>query len=79
MTGTEPIRDWAEDFDIFDPDYVRDPYPIWDGLRDQCPVAHTERWGGSYLPTAHADVVAVAHDVERFSSIEVTVAPIPAT
>jgi len=79
MTGTEPIRDWAEDFDIFHPDYVRDPYPIWDGLRDRCPVAHTERWGGSYLPTAHADVVAVAHDVERFSSIEVTVAPIPAT
>ena len=79
MTATEPIPDWADDFDIFDPRYVRDPYPIWDDLRGGCPVAHTDRWGGSYLPTTHAVVTGVAHDVERFSSIEITVAPIPAT
>src|SRR5215207_7793212 len=28
MTSTEPTHDWAEDFDIFDPRYVRDPYPV---------------------------------------------------
>jgi cytochrome P450 len=75
---TEAIRDWGEDFDIFEPRYVRNPYPIWDELRATCPVAHTQRWGGSVLPTTSADVTAVAHDVERFSSIEVTVAPVPA-
>lgn len=79
MTGTGAVQDWAEDFDIFDARYVRDPYPIWDELRAAgCPVAHSERWGGSYLPVDHADVVGIAHDVERFSSIEITVAPIPA-
>jgi len=80
MTTTEPAHDWAEDFDIFAPAYVNDPYPIWSDLREGgCPFAHTERWGGSYLPTTHALVTEVAHDVDRFSSIEITVAPIPAT
>ena len=68
MTETAAAQDWGEDFDIFDPQYVRDPYPIWEDLRGQCPVAHSGRWGGSYLPTTHADVLAVAHDVGRFSS-----------
>ncbi len=72
---TEPVLDWAKDYDIFDPDYVRDPAPVWDELRGECPVAHTERWGGSWMPTRYEDVVAIAHDVDRFSSREITVAP----
>ena len=68
-------QDWATDYDVYDPDYVRDPFPIWDDLRQRCPVAHTERWGGSWLPTRYDDVVAIAHDVERFSSSEILVAP----
>jgi len=79
MTSTAAVHDWAADFDIFDPHYVRDPYPIWDELRDGCPVAHTGRWGASHLPTTHELVMAVAHDVENFSSREVTVAPVPAS
>ncbi len=79
MTSAEAVHDWADDFDIFDPRYVREPYPIWDDLRGGCPVAHTDRWGGSHLPTTHALVTGVAHDVERFSSSEITVAPIPPT
>ncbi len=72
---TEPVVDWTADYDIFDPDYVRDPAPVWDELRGECPVAHTERWGGSWMPTRYEDVVAIAHDVDRFSSREITVAP----
>ena len=72
---TEPVLDWAKDYDIFDPGYVRDPAPVWDELRGECPVAHTERWGGSWMPTRYEDVVAIAHDVDRFSSREITVAP----
>ncbi len=69
------MLDWATDYDIFDPGYVADPTEVWDGLRGSCPVAHTDRWGGSWLPTRYEDVVAIAHDVERFSSREITVAP----
>ena len=72
---TEPVADWATDYDIFDPGYVADPVPVWDELHERCPVAHTQRWGGSWLPTRYDDVVAIAHDVDRFSSREITVTP----
>lgn len=69
------VTDWASDYDLFDPAYVADPYSIWDELRETCPVAHTDRYGGSWLPTRYEDVVAVAHDVEHFSSSDVGVVP----
>jgi len=65
---TAPVLDWATDYDIFDANYVNDPYGIWDELRATCPMAHTERWGGSWLPTRYADVYAIAHDIENFPS-----------
>lgn len=71
--------DWANDYDIFSRPFVQDPYPIMAALRAHDPVAHTERWGGSWLPTRYEDIQAIAHDVEHFSSIEIAVAPIPAT
>ena len=52
-TGQPPVSDWTTDYDILDPDYVADPYPVWDDLRGQCPIAHSERWGGSWLPTRY--------------------------
>ncbi len=77
MAKTEPVEDWAEDYDIFDADFVKDPYPVWEELRGQCPVAHTDRWGGSAMPTTFETVTGAAKDVEHLSSIEVTVAPVP--
>ena len=66
---TEPVTDWATDYDIFDPQYVSDPYGIWEELRaNECPMAHSDRWGGSWLPTSYADVYAIAHDIENFPS-----------
>lgn len=75
LPQTDPVEDWAGDFDIFDPDYINDPYPIWDDLRQHCPVAHTERWGSSWNPTRYEDVVAMARMVEQLSSSEPTVTP----
>ena len=75
---TSPVSNWETDYDVFDPDYVADPFPIWDDLRQGCPIAHTERWGGSWLPTTYADVSAMAHDIEHFSSRMISVIPPPA-
>ena len=68
-----PVSDWGNDYDILDHDYVADPFPIWDDLRRECPVAHSDRWGGSWMPTRYADVSAVAHDTTHFSSRDVGV------
>jgi hypothetical protein len=63
-----PVSDWATDFDHTSEVWAADPFPIWDELRTTCPVAHTERYGGAWLPTRHEDVAAIAYDTERFSS-----------
>lgn len=68
MPDLNPVADWATDYDIFDPQYVKDPYPIWSDLRQRCPMAHTERWGGSWLPTTYEDVTNIARDIETFPS-----------
>src|SRR5664279_4830641 len=75
MTDTTPVEHWDTDFDIMNPAYVADPFSIWDELRKTCPVAHTDRRGSTWLPTRYRDVVDLAHDVEHFSSAEITVIP----
>jgi cytochrome P450 len=65
---TGPVDDWATDFSHLEPEWAADPYPIQDDLRGRCPIAHTERFGGGWLPTRYEDVAAVAYDTERFSS-----------
>ncbi|MFC4056757.1 cytochrome P450 [Planomonospora corallina] len=65
---TGPVSDWATDFSHFEPEWAADPYPIQDDLRQRCPIARTERFGGGWLPTRYEDVAAIAYDTERFSS-----------
>ena len=73
MSARPPVNDWGTDFDHLDPRWVNDPYPIWEELRDKCPVAHTDRYMGVYFPTRYDDVRAVAYDTEHFSSRRIVV------
>jgi len=74
MTGRQnPVSDFAVDFDHTDPAWVADPYPIWADLRERCPVAHSARYGGTWLPTTHELVSEVAYDTEHFTSRSVVV------
>jgi len=68
-----PVGDFATDFDHIDPAWVTDPYPIWEDLRQRCPVAHSERYGGTWLPLTHDLVSEVAYDHEHFTSRSVVV------
>jgi cytochrome P450 len=65
---TGPVADWATDFSHLEPQWSADPYPIQDDLRQRCPIAHTERFGGAWLPTRYDDIAAIAYDTEHFSS-----------
>ena len=53
MRPRKPVTDWTTDWDHLDPRWREDPYPIWDELRRSCPIAHTERYQGAYLPTRY--------------------------
>ncbi|MHB2028450.1 MAG: cytochrome P450 [Acidimicrobiales bacterium] len=74
MSEKSPVFDFAADWDHTDPAWVNDPYPIWEDLRQRCPVAHTDRYGGAWFPATHAGVSAVAKDVENFTSRSVVIA-----
>ena len=78
MTGATrpPVSDFATDFDHTDPTWVTDPFPIWEDLRGRCPVAHSERYGGVWLPTRHEDISAIAYDTDHFSSQGVVVSEV---
>ena len=68
-----PVADWATDFDHVDPGYAARAPEIWDELRGECPVAHSDRYGGTWLPVRHEDVCAIAKDTDTFSSNGVVV------
>jgi cytochrome P450 len=73
MSDHPPVKDWSTDFDHTDEVWAADPYPIWEELRGTCPVAHTDRYGGVWLPTRHDDVAEIAYDTDRFTSRSVIV------
>jgi cytochrome P450 len=73
MNKRPPVENWATDFDHLDPRWIEDPFPIWEELRSRCPIAHTERYRGVYLPTRYEDVRAIAYDTTHFSSHKLVV------
>lgn len=71
-----PVADPLTDYDIFDPPFVADPFPVMSAIRESsCPIARSERWGGSWMPTRYDDVVAIAQEFDVFTSAEVLVTP----
>ena len=70
-----PVEDWTTDYDIRDEAYVEDPVPIWAEMRSKCPIAHTERLGGSWNPTKFDDMRELAKMVPELSSRQPLVMP----
>ena len=70
-----PVTDWATDFDHAEPDYNANAHAVWAELREGCPVAHTDRYNGAWLPVTHELVSQIAYDTEHFTSRSVIVSP----
>ena len=79
MTDTrKPVESLLTDYDIFEPGFVANPYPGYSEIREsECPIARTERYEGSWLPTRYEDVVALAQEYEIFTSRGILVMPPP--
>ncbi len=68
MSARPPVDDWATDFDHLHEQWAATAPAIWDDLRQRCPVAHTNRFFGAYLPTRYDDVVDVARNPTTFTN-----------
>lgn len=77
MSDKCPVSDWATDFDIIDEDYNRDPAPVWKDLRERCPIAHTERYGGMWMATTYDDCQALVKMTDEISNRQVSIYPVP--
>ena len=75
MSAKCPMSTPASDWDPLDPANHGDPTEVHAYLREKCPVAWSDRFGGFYALTRYEDVTKAALNVETFTSAQKT--PIP--
>ena len=64
----EKVTDWAADFDHGSQEWADDPYAIVESLKNSgCPIAHTQRYGGVWLPVTYDLIKEIAIDTKNFS------------
>jgi cytochrome P450 len=61
---------WVDHFDHASPALAAQMHEVLRQMRSQCPVAHSQAYGGHWVVTRHADVLAVAQDWRTFSSAQ---------
>jgi cytochrome P450 len=66
--GEQKLSCPVVEFDHHSPELALDPWARYKELREQCPVAHTDAWGGFKVVTRYKDVAAIAKDTATFSS-----------
>jgi cytochrome P450 len=64
----------ADGYDLYSEEFRADPETQYAAMRAGCPVAHTDKWGGSYMLAGYDDVRDTARDAERFTSRAIEVA-----
>ncbi len=69
-TESGPLPDdwWQHHFDPNSPELAPRMYETLAPMRDRCPVAHSDLYGGFWVVTRYEDVLGVAQDWQTFSS-----------
>ncbi|MFZ0668306.1 MAG: cytochrome P450 [Acidimicrobiales bacterium] len=62
-------------FDHFAPETVQRPWPLWEKWRSECPVAHSDAYGGFYFVTKYEDIRQVLIDTETYTSSDSVTIP----
>jgi cytochrome P450 len=70
------ITDYSEVNFFTDPHVAHDPYPYYEHLRVQCPVAHVPS-SGVVAVTGYDELVAVYRDSVTFSAVNSSLGPFP--
>lgn len=63
------------DFDPLEPEDFDSPYSVYRRLRRECPVAHSNAWGGFWALMKHQDVAEAAGDSRTFITSKQNVVP----
>ncbi|MEO8308000.1 MAG: cytochrome P450 [Pseudomonadota bacterium] len=65
----------GQDFDPLEPEDFDSPHAVYARLRRECPVAHSDAWGGFWALMHHADVVEAATDSSLYITSKQNVVP----
>lgn len=64
------IDEWIKNFDLFDIDYINNPFPYLDAAREKGHIAWTSKLNLNWMTTSYDALVEIAHDYESFSSAQ---------
>jgi cytochrome P450 len=65
----------SQDFDPLAPEDFDSPHADYARLRRECPVAHSDAWGGFWALMKHADVIRAASDSDTYITSKQNVVP----
>ncbi|MBK6674166.1 MAG: cytochrome P450 [Proteobacteria bacterium] len=65
----------SQDFDPLAPEDFDSPHADYARLRRECPVAHSNAWGGFWALMKHADVIRAATDSDTYITSKQNVVP----
>ncbi len=69
----ERVERFVDTFDHWDAELAADPHAVYSKLRQECPVVHSDRYGGFWVLSRYDDIDAAARNHGVFSSTSISI------